>query len=77
MVRLLFCAMDMESKVDHIRDVLGNSAPAEQRRLLQELFDSVPVHERRSIANAEDHVKIFRRLLFSAFFPHEGNPTPP
>ena len=22
-------------------------------------------------------MKIFRRLLFSAFFPHEGNPTPP
>ena len=35
------------------------------------------MHERRSIANAEDHVKIFRRLLFSAFFPHEGNPPPP
>ena len=22
-------------------------------------------------------MKIFRRLLFSAFFPHEGNPPPP
>ena len=60
--------MDLAGKAEHIRDVLGNYAPEEQRRLLQELFDSVPVHGRRSIANAEDHVKIFRRLLFLALF---------
>ena len=64
--------MDLESEAEHIRDMLGNYAPEEQRRLLQELLDSVPVHEGPSIGNAEDYVKIFRHLLFSAFFPHEG-----
>ena len=69
--------MDLDGKAEHIRDVLGNYAPGEQRRLLQELLDSAPVHEGPSIENAEDYVKIFRHLLFPAFFPHEGNPTPP
>ena len=54
--------MDLESKAEHIRDVLGNSAPAEQRRLLQELLDSVPAHEGPSIEKAEDYVEIFRHL---------------
>ena len=69
--------MDLESKAEHIRDMLGTYAPEEQRRLLQELLDSAPVHEGTSIENAADYVHIFRHLLFSAFFPHEGNPTPP
>ena len=69
--------MDLAGKAERIRDVLGKYAPEEQGRLLQELLDSVPVHEGPSIEKAEDYVKIFRHLLFSAFFPHEGNPTPP
>ena len=69
--------MDLESKAEHIRGVLGNSAPAVQRRLLQELLDSVPAHAGPSIEVSEDYVKIFRHLLFSAFFPHVGNPTNP
>ena len=69
--------MDLAGKAEHIRDVLGNYAPEEQRRLLEESSASVPVHDGPSLENAEDYAKIFRHLLFSAFFPHEGNPTPP
>ena len=69
--------MDLESKAEHIRDVLGTYAPEEQRRILHDLLNSVPVHEEPSIENAEDYLRIFRRLLFPAFFPREGNPTPP
>ena len=36
--------MDLESAAEHIRGVLGGSAPQVQRRLLQELLDSVPAH---------------------------------
>ena len=69
--------MDLESAAEHIRGVLDGSAPEVQRRLLQELLDSVPAHAGPSIEAAEDYLKIFRHLLFSAFFPHVGNPTPP
>ena len=69
--------MDLAGKAEHIRDVLGNYAPEEQIRLLQELLHSVPVHEGPSMENAEYYVEIFRRFLFSAFFPRAGNPTPP
>ena len=69
--------MDLESKAEHIRDMLGNHAPEDQRRILRDLLNSVPAHQEPSIANAEDYLRIFRHLLFSALFPHEGNPKPP
>ena len=69
--------MDLERAVERIRGVLDGPAPDVQRRLLQGLLESVPAHALPSVEVAEDYVKIFRHLLFSALFPHAGNPTPP
>ena len=71
------CTMDLEGAIERIRGVLVGSAPDVQRRLLQRLLDSFPAHGTPSVLMAEDYVKIFRHLLFSALFPHAGNPTPP
>ena len=69
--------MDLESKAEHIRDMLGNHAPEDQRRISHDLLNAVQAQQEPSIANSEDYLRIFRRLLFSAVFPHEGNPQPP
>ena len=69
--------MDLESAAEHIRGALDGPAPEAQRRLLRELLDSVPAHAGPPIEVAADYLKIFRRLLFSAFDCHAGNPTSP
>ena len=69
--------MDLESKAEHIRDMPGNHAPEDQRRILHDLLNAVPAQQEPSIANTEDYLRIFRHLLFSAVFPHVGNPQPP
>ena len=62
------CVIDLESTAEHIRGVLGGSAPEVQRQLLQELLDSVTAHAGPSIDVAENYVKTFRHLLFQPFF---------
>ena len=69
--------MDIESKADHIRDMLSNHAPQDQRRILHDLLNAVPAQQEPSIANSDDYLRIFEHLLFSAIFPHVGNPQPP
>ena len=69
--------MDLETKAEHIRDILGSHAPDEQRRILQDILDGVPTSSEPSLTNEADYVCIFRHLLFSAVFPHVGNPQPP
>ena len=69
--------MDLESKAEHIRDMLGSHAPDEQRRILQDILDGVPTYHEPSISIEADYIRIFRHLLFSAVFPHVGNPQPP
>ena len=69
--------MDLKTKAEHIRDMLGSHAPEEQRRILHDLLNAVPAPEEPSIAIPEDFIRIFRHLLFAAIFPHVGNPQPP
>ena len=69
--------MDLVSKAEHIRDMLGSHPPNEQRRILQDLLEAVPAPYIPSIDYAPDYLRIFRHLLFCAIFPHEGNPRPP
>ena len=57
--------------------MLGSYAPEEQRRILQDILDGVPSSSAPSLTNEADYVRIFRHLLFSAIFPHVGNPQPP
>ena len=69
--------MDLESKAEHIRDMLGSHAPEEQRRILHDLLNSVPVYQEPSSVIEADYIRTFRHLLFAAVFPHVGNPQPP
>ena len=69
--------MDIGSKADHIRDILSSHAPQDQRRILHDLLTAVPDQAEPSIANLDDYLRIFEHLLFSAIFPHVGNPQPP
>ena len=69
--------MDLTSKAEHIRDMLGSHSPNDQRRILQDLLEAVPVPHSPSLDHAPDYLRIFRHLLFCALFPHEGNPRPP
>ena len=73
--------MDMGNTAERIRAVLDGSSPGTQRQLLRNLLNSVPfgISEpaKPSILVAEDYLKIFRHLLFSAISPHCGTPIPP
>ena len=69
--------MDLTSKAEHIRDMLGSHPPSDQRRILQDLLEAVPVPHSPSLDHTPDYLRIFRHLLFCALFPHEGNPRPP
>ena len=69
--------MDLASKAEHIRDILGAHPPSDQRRILRDLLDAVPAQLAPSIDHAPDYLRIFRHLLFCALFPREGNPQPP
>ena len=73
--------MDMDNTADRIRNMLDGSSPDAQRQLLQNLLNSVPSDisepEKPSPLIADDYLKILRRPLFSALFPHCGSPTLP
>ena len=62
-----FRVMDLESKAEHIRDMLSNHAPEDQRRILHDLLNAVPAQQEPSIANSEDYLRIFRHLLFPRY----------
>ena len=69
--------MNIENHAEHIRDLLSRHAPQDQRRLLHDLLTTIPEQEEPSLTKSDDYLCTFEHLLFSAIFPHVGNPKPP